>query len=136
MKKFFKWYNILFIGLLIFILVEPALAAESTVEIQTKVDLVAKEGCTIVDGGELKELLQTILDYIRIAGIALAVILQIADYVKAIFGSNDDSMAKANKRFVTRLIAIGLLFLVPSLLNFVLSLFEISGSSAGTCGIY
>ncbi|MBO5414045.1 MAG: hypothetical protein J6A17_00280 [Bacilli bacterium] len=132
MKKFFKWYNILFIGLLIFILVEPALA----VEIETKVELVAKEGCSIVDGGELKELLQTILDYIRIAGIALAVILQIADYVKAIFGSNDDSMAKANKRFVTRLIAIGLLFLVPSLLNFVLSLFEISGSSAGTCGIY
>ncbi len=132
MKKFFKWYNILFIGLLIFILVEPALA----VEIETKVELVAKEGCEIVDGGELKELLQTILDYIRIAGIALAVILQIADYVKAIFGSNDDSMAKANKRFVTRLIAIGLLFLVPSLLNFVLSLFEISGSSAGTCGIY
>ena len=132
MKKFFKWYNILFIGLLIFILVEPALA----VEIETKVDLVAKEGCEIVDGGELKELLQTILDYIRIAGIALAVILQIADYVKAIFGSNDDSMAKANKRFVTRLIAIGLLFLVPSLLNFVLSLFEISGSSTGTCGIY
>ena len=132
MKKFFKWYNILFIGLLIFILVEPALA----VEIETKVELVAKEGCSIVDGGELKELLQTILDYIRIAGIALAEILQIADYVKAIFGSNDDSMAKANKRFVTRLIAIGLLFLVPSLLNFVLSLFEISGSSAGTCGIY
>ncbi len=132
MKKFFKWYNILFIGLLIFILVEPALA----VEIETKVELVAKEGCEIVDGGELKELLQTILDYIRIAGIALAVILQIADYVKAIFGSNDDSMAKANKRFVTRLIAIGLLFLVPSLLNFILSLFEISGSSAGTCGIY
>ena len=132
MKKFFKWYNILFIGLLIFILVEPALA----VEVETKVELVAKEGCEIVDGGELKELLQTILDYIRIAGIALAVILQIADYVKAIFGSNDDSMAKANKRFVTRLIAIGLLFLVPSLLNFVLSLFEISGSSTGTCGIY
>ena len=132
MKKFFKWYNILFIGLLIFILVEPALA----VEIETKVELVAKEGCSIVDGGELKELLQTNLDNIRIAGIALAVILQIADYVKAIFGSNDDSMAKANKRFVTRLIAIGLLFLVPSLLNFVLSLFEISGSSAGTCGIY
>lgn len=133
MKKFFKWYNILFIGLLIFILVEPALAVE--IEIKVK-ELVAKEGCEIVDGGELKELLQTILDYIRIAGIALAVILQIADYVKAIFGSNDDSMAKANKRFVTRLIAIGLLFLVPSLLNFVLSLFEISGSSAGTCGIY
>ena len=132
MKKFFKWYNILFVGLLIFILVEPALA----VEIETKVELVAKEGCEIVEGGELKELLQTILDYIRIAGIALAVILQIADYVKAIFGSNDDSMAKANKRFVTRLIAIGLLFLVPSLLNFVLSLFEISGSSTGTCGIY
>lgn len=133
MKKFFKWYNILFIGLLIFILVEPALAVE--IEIKVK-ELVAKEGCEIVDSGELKELLQTILDYIRIAGIALAVILQIADYVKAIFGSNDDSMAKANKRFVTRLIAIGLLFLVPSLLNFVLSLFEISGSSAGTCGIY
>lgn len=100
------------------------------------VNLTAKTGCGLL-GTELTDILQTILDYIRIAGIALAVILQIADYIKAIFGSSDDSMAKANKRFSTRLIAIGLLFLIPSILNFILALFNIAGTGdAGTCGIF
>ena len=106
------------------------------ININVDVNLEAKEGCELLSP-ELKELLQTILDYIRIAGIALAVILQIADYIKAIFGSSDDGMAKANKRFSTRLIAIGILFLIPSILNFVLSLFNIlSAADAGTCGIF
>lgn len=106
------------------------------VNISVDVDMEAKEGCALLSS-ELTELLQTILDYIRIAGISLAVILQIADYIKAIFGSSDDGMAKANKRFSTRLIAIGILFLIPSILNFVLSLFNIlDAAEAGTCGIF
>lgn len=85
---------------------------------------------------ELKEFLQTIIDYIRIAGIALAVILGIIDYIKVIFGSDEKSMANANKRFSTRLIAVALLFLIPAILTFVLGLFNILGSgTAGTCGI-
>lgn len=85
---------------------------------------------------DLKEFLQTIIDYIRIAGIALAVILGILDYIKVIFGSDEKSMAKANKNFSTRLIAVALLFLIPAVLTFVLGLFNILGTgSAGTCGI-
>lgn len=85
---------------------------------------------------DLKEFLQTIIDYIRIAGIALAVILGILDYIKVIFGSDEKSMAKANKNFSTRLIAVALLFLIPAILTFVLGLFNILGTgNAGTCGI-
>jgi hypothetical protein len=85
---------------------------------------------------DLKEFLQTIIDYIRIAGIALAVILGILDYIKVIFGSDEKSMAKANKNFSTRLIAVALLFLIPAILTFLLGLFNILGTgNAGTCGI-
>lgn len=85
---------------------------------------------------DLKTFLQTIIDYIRIFGISLAVILGILDYIKVIFGSDEKSMAKANKNFSTRLIAVALLFLIPAILTFVLGLFNILGTgNAGTCGI-
>jgi len=85
---------------------------------------------------DLKNFLQTIIDYIRIAGIAIAVILGILDYIKVIFGSDEKSMAKANKNFSTRLIAVALLFLIPAILTFILGLFNILGTgNAGTCGI-
>ena len=91
--------------------------------------------CSVISS-DLKGFLQTIIDYIRIAGIVLAVILGIIDYIKVIFGSDEKSMAKANKNFSTRLIAVALLFLIPAILTFVLGLFNILGSgTAGTCGI-
>lgn len=95
------------------------------------------EGATCnVISADLQKFLQTIIDYIRIAGITLAVVLGILDYIKVIFGSDDKSMAKANKNFSTRLIAVALLFLIPAILNFVLGLFNILGTGdAGTCGI-
>lgn len=95
----------------------------------------ASKPCGVISD-ELRNFLQTIIDYIRIAGIVLAVVLGILDYIKVIFGSDEKSMAKANKNFSTRLIAVALLFLIPAILTFVLGLFNILGTgSAGTCGI-
>lgn len=91
--------------------------------------------CNVIST-DLQSFLQTIIDYIRIAGIVLAVIFGILDYIKAIFGTDEKSMAKANKNFMTRLIAVALLFLIPSILTFVLGLFNILGlGGSGTCGI-
>lgn len=100
-----------------------------------KIGAITGATCNIISA-DLQKFLQTIIDYIRIAGITLAVVLGILDYIKVIFGSDDKSMAKANKNFATRLIAVALLFLIPAVLNFVLGLFNILGTgSAGTCGI-
>ncbi len=96
---------------------------------------IAGATCGIIST-DLLTFLQTIIDYIRIVGIVLAVILGILDYIKVIFGSDEKSMAKANKNFSTRLIVVALLFLIPAILTFVLGLFNILGTgAAGTCGL-
>ncbi len=93
-----------------------------------------KTGCEAI--ASLNNLLQTILNYIRIIGIALAVIFQVLDYIKVIFGSGDDSMVKANKHLSVRIIAVALLFLAPALITFVLQFFNLNGTGiAGTCNI-
>jgi|GEM_PF-3250739 len=97
---------------------------------------IAGATCGVISK-DLQEFLQTIIDYIRIAGIVLAVILGILDYIKVIFGTDEkQTMSKANKNFSTRLIAVALLFLIPAVITFILGLFNILGTGdAGTCGI-
>lgn len=97
---------------------------------------IAGATCGVISK-DLQEFLQTIIDYIRIAGIVLAVILGILDYIKVIFGNDEkQTMSKANKNFSTRLIAVALLFLIPALITFIVGLFNILGTGdAGTCGI-
>lgn len=92
-------------------------------------------GCAVLPD-ELIDFLQTVLDYIRIIGIALAVILGIVDYIKAAFGSDEKTMATANKHFSSRVIAVALLFLIPSILSLLLKLFNIyTDASGATCGV-
>lgn len=95
-----------------------------------------KTGCSIFSK-DFIDFMQLILNYIRIAGIVLTVVLSTMDYTKTIFSTDDKSNEKANKRFSTRLIVVALLFLIPSVLTFVLNLFNIQGTGDnGTCGIY
>ena len=97
---------------------------------------IGKTGCSLFSK-DFIDFMQLILDYIRIIGIALTVVLSIMDYTKTVFSSDDKSNEKANKRFSTRLIVVALLFLIPSVLTFVLKLFNIQGTGEnGTCGIY
>lgn len=101
-----------------------------------KVTISPKEGCQAVLTSELVEWLQWVLDVIRIGGLVLTVILGVVDYVNATFSSKDDSIAKANKNFTTRLMSLALLFLVPTLIEFVLKLFSISSTGADPrCGL-
>lgn len=95
-----------------------------------------KTGCSLFSD-DFIEFMQLMLNYIRITGLVLTVVLSIMDYTKTIFSNDDKSNAKANKRFSTRLIVLALLFLIPSVLTFVLKLFNIQGTGDnGTCGIY
>ena len=109
---------------------------DDTSDDSTEDSTVGKTGCSIFSD-EFIDFMQVILNYIRIAGIVLTVVLSIMDYAKTIFSSDDKSNEKANKRFSTRLIVLALLFLIPAILTFVLNLFNIQGTGEnGTCGIY
>ena len=85
---------------------------------------------------DMMDFLQWVLDVIRIAGITLAVVLGIMDYVKATASSKDDNIAAANKNFSKRLLSVAILFLAPTIITFVLQLLNIGTTAANpSCGL-
>ncbi len=79
--------------------------------------------CAILSDDFVK-ILTDILDIVKIAGPLLALGLGMLDFIKVIAnGDADKEMKTAFKRFLTRIIAAVLLFLVPLILAFLLDLF-------------
>jgi len=85
------------------------------------------------DSNSVAWLIDKILTYATIAGMALVVVLSSFDFLKVIVKSDDDEMTKATKKLFMRLLLAGLLFFVPTLTNTLLGLFGLT--SDATCGI-
>lgn len=85
------------------------------------------------DPNSVAWLLDKILSYATLAGIVLVVILSSIDFLKAIVSNGDDSLAKAKKKLILRLILAVVLFFVPTITNALLDLFGLTSES--TCGI-
>ena len=83
--------------------------------------------------GSFGWLLQKILNYIKIAGPILVVLLSALDFIKAIASSEEDAFKKAQSRLVIRLVAALALFLVPTFAELLLGL--INGISDPSCGL-
>lgn len=83
--------------------------------------------------GKFGWLLQKILNYIKIAGPILVVLLSALDFIKAVASSDENVFKKAQNRLVIRLIAALALFLVPTLVTLLLGL--INGITDPTCGL-
>ena len=73
------------------------------------------------DPGSIGWLLQTILNYIKVIGPILVVILSAIDFIKAITSSDDKAMKEAQSKLIIRLIAALALFLIPTLVQVLLS---------------
>ena len=78
-------------------------------------------------------LIQEILDIIKVAGPVIAAILSSVEIVQIIMSGDNDAMAKAQKKLITRLILIVLLFLLPVLTKFLLNIFGLTTDSI--CGL-
>ncbi len=85
------------------------------------------------DPNSVAWLLQQILDFIKVIGPILVVILSSIDFAKVIIKSDDEAMAKAQKKLIIRLILAALLFFIPVLVTVLLDLFGLT--SSGTCGL-
>ncbi len=78
-------------------------------------------------------LLQQILNYTRVIGPILVVILSSIEFAKVIIQSDDEAMGKAQKKLINRLILVAALFFVPTLVELLLQIFGITTSP--TCGL-
>ncbi len=78
-------------------------------------------------------LLQTLLNYIKVLGPILVIVLSSVDFLKVIIKSDDDAMTTAGKKLGYRLILAGLLFFIPTVVEVILNIFGIT--SDPTCGI-
>lgn len=83
--------------------------------------------------GHFGWLLQKLLNYIKIAGPILVVLLSALDFIKAVASSEENVFKKAQSRLVIRLVAALALFLVPTLVQLLLGL--INGINDATCGL-
>ena len=78
-------------------------------------------------------LLQQILNYIRVIGPIIVVVLSSVEFAKVIIQSDDEAMAKAQKKLINRLILVVALFFIPTLVQLILQIFGITGDP--TCGL-
>lgn len=74
-----------------------------------------------------------ILRWIKYILPVAVIIFGILDFIKAIGADKDDEMKKAQKRFIIRLIAAALVFIIPLILEFVL---DKMGFGYDSCGLF
>lgn len=73
-------------------------------------------------------LIAKILDYLRLLGPLMVLVLSSLDFAKAILTSDDESLKKAQSNLITRLILAVLLFVLPTLIEVILDIFGITSS--------
>lgn len=81
-------------------------------------------------GNKIVNWIFRIVRIVRYAVPVLLIILSILDYIKALAADDENEMKKVTGRFVRRLIAAALIFIIPFILDFVLRIFDIPGLNA------
>lgn len=87
-----------------------------------------------------EDLIAKINSYLNIIKIAIPIILiafGVLDYTRALF-AGDDEMKKAQKDFIKRIFIAILVFLTPTIVNFILSIANVvwSNISPNSCGLF
>lgn len=81
-------------------------------------------GCGML-GTEFKKWLQGFFDFIKVGSIVLLVIMGLLDFTKAVTSGKDDAIKTAWSSFTKRSLALVILFLLPVLLEFLLTTFGV-----------
>ena len=95
-------------------------------------DGLAKNDCQYILGdpskeGSLAYYLDTTFRFIKFAAPLLLIGLSVFDYVKVIASDDADAMKKTNKKTVTRVIFAMLLFVLPFIISYLLTLLGVQG---------
>ena len=78
------------------------------------------------DENSVAWLLQTLLNYIKVIGPILVIVLSSVDFLKVIVKSDDDAMAGATKKLGYRSILAALLFFIPTIVTAILIMLALS----------
>lgn len=76
-------------------------------------------------------LVQLALNIVKVAGPILVVLLSSIDFIMVIVKSDSEAFAKAQKKLITRLILAILLFVIPVIVEVLLGVFGITGTTGG-----
>lgn len=79
--------------------------------------------------------LQKILNYIKVIGALIIIVLSGLDFTQAIISSDQEKMKKAQNKLMIRIVAMIGLFLLPNLIQLIIGLFFGSGITDITCGL-
>jgi len=90
---------------------------------------VTDSDCDSLLGPETKKYLNTALTIIQIAGVVLAILLGMGDFIGSLLSGENDSNKKAFKKFIIRISMAAVLLIVPAILKFVLNTFGIGDGS-------
>ncbi len=74
------------------------------------------------------DMIKEILNWIRILAPILVILLVALDLSSAVMSSDNDALSKATKKIVPRLIAVALLFFIPTIIRAILSIDGIADS--------
>ena len=80
------------------------------------------DSCSELIGKETRKLINEVMKWIRISVPILLIGLGILDFTRAAFSKNEDDMKKIREKFIKRIIAAVLVFLVPIFVNLILDL--------------
>ncbi|MBQ3435989.1 MAG: hypothetical protein IJH13_03115 [Bacilli bacterium] len=82
----------------------------------------------------LAYIFQQLFNYLKILGPLLVIILSGLDFTKTVLSGDDEGMQKATKKLGIRLVLVVLLYFIPDLAKFILSILN-GGLKDPTCGI-
>lgn len=90
------------------------------------------------EGKKLKKILNLAINIIKILIPIILIGLGIMDFAKAIFSGSEDNMKKVQAKFIKRVIIAVCIFLIPSIITFILEIFNLvwdKNISTDFCGI-
>lgn len=102
-----------------------------TLRKQAGLDVNGTGACGFSD--RLLAWIYNIIKWIKYIIPSIVIVLGILDFIKAIASDKDDEMKKAQGRFIKRLIAAALIFIVPFIIEYILDVFNFIDK---TCGMF
>ena len=91
-------------------------------------------GCEVVPE-EIQKWIRISLNFVKYVALVLVVVLGTIDFIKAAGSGEPDAMKKAGQSFMKRVVAVIILFLLPMLVDLILHLINLYGSTDDCFGV-